>query len=110
LPTGQSTNGICMVVGQGHQIQITFMFAYQQMGQDGMMHQVQEQNPFQGTISGLNIQAICQQAQLTIDGVPMAAQGVPFRIALAVAPDGSSMQGQFTNALGITATVYLVRQ
>jgi hypothetical protein len=110
MPTGQSANGICMVVAQGNQVQMTFMFAYQQMGQDGMMHQVQEQNPFQGTITGLNIQAICQQAQVTIDGAPMAAQGVPFRIALAVSPDGSNMQGQFANALGITASISLVRQ
>jgi hypothetical protein len=58
----------------------------------------------------LNIQAICQQAQVTIDGMTMAAQGLPFRIALAVAPDKSSMQGQFANAMGITASIPPVRQ
>jgi hypothetical protein len=110
LPAGQSQTGACQVVQQGNQVQLIFRFAYQQMGQDGMMHRVQEQNPFQGTFDGANIQAICQQAQVSIDGMVMPAQGLPYRIALQVAAGGAGMQGQFTNAMGITASIVLVRQ
>jgi hypothetical protein len=38
MPTGQSANDICMVVAQGNPAQMTFVFTYQHMGQDGMMH------------------------------------------------------------------------
>jgi Transglutaminase-like domain len=110
LPTGQAQTGACQVIQQGNQVQLVFRFAYQQMGQDGLMHQVQEQNPFQGTFDGANIQAICQQAQISIDGVVMPAQGLPYRIALQVVSGGAGMQGQFANAMGISASIVLARQ
>lgn len=110
MPTGQSTNGRCQVTTQGNQIQLVFVFAYQQMGQDGLRHQIQEVNPFSGTISGQNIQAICQQAQVTVDGNPMGVPGLPYQISLVVSADGHNMQGQFTNAMGAVASLYLVRQ
>jgi hypothetical protein len=110
LPTGQSMTGACQVVQQGNQIQLIFRFSYQQMGQDGMMHQIQEQNPFQGTFDGANVQAVCNQSQVAIDGASMPGQGLPYRIALAVSADGRGMQGQFANAMGITASLVLVRQ
>jgi hypothetical protein len=110
LPTGQSMRGVCQIVQQGSQIQLVFGFSYQQMGQDGMMHQIQEQNPFQGTFDGANVQAICQQAQATIDGMQMPAQGLPYRIALQVASGGRVMQGQFANSMGLSASLYLERQ
>jgi hypothetical protein len=109
LPTGQSQTGACQVVQQGNQVQLVFRFSYQQMGQDGLMHQVQEQNPFQGTFDGATIQAVCQQAQISIDGVVMPAQGLPYRIALQVV-SGGGMQGQFSNAMGISASIVLARQ
>ena len=108
LPNGQSQTGICQVVQQGGQVQLVFRFAYQQMGQDGMMHQVQEQNPFQGAFDGAAIQAVCQQAQVSIDGRVMPAQGLPYRLALQVVSGG--LQGQFANAAGVTAAIILVRQ
>ena len=108
LPNGQSQTGICQVVQQGSQVQLVFRFAYQQMGQDGRPHQVQEQNPFQGTFDGAAIQAVCQQAQVAIDGQVMPAQGLPYRLALQVVSGG--LQGQFANAAGITAAIILVRQ
>lgn len=110
LPTGQSATGACQVATQGNQVQLVFTFAYQQMGPDGLMHQVQEVNPFQGTISGQNIQAVCQQTQVTVDGMQMPGQGLPYRIALVVSPDGRSMQGQFASSMGLSATLNLVRQ
>lgn len=108
LPNGQSQTGICQIVQQGGQVQLVFRFAYQQRGQDGMMHQVQEQNPFQGTFDGATIQAVCQQAQVSIDGAVMPAQGLPYRLALQVVSGG--LQGQFANAAGITASIVLARQ
>jgi hypothetical protein len=110
LPTGQSVTGVCQVAHQGNQVQLTFRFSYQQMGQDGMTHQIQELNPFQGTFDGVNVQAVCQQSQIAIDGVTVPGQGLPYRIALAVSADGRGMQGQFTNAMGVTAALVLVRQ
>jgi hypothetical protein len=110
LPTGQSMRGVCQVVQQGNQIQLVFGFAYQQRGQDGLMHQVQEQNPFQGTFDGTNVQAVCQQSQLSIDGMAMPAQGLPYRIALQVVSGGRGLQGQFANAMGVTASLALERQ
>jgi len=108
LPNGQSQTGACQVVQQGDQVQLVFRFAYQQMGQDGRPHQVQEQNPFRGTFDGATIQAVCQQAQVSIDGAVMPAQGLPYRLALQVVSGG--LQGQFANAAGITASIVLVRQ
>jgi len=90
LPTGQSQTGVCQIVQQGGQVQLVFAFAYQQTGQDGMMHRVQEQNPFQGTFDGSTIQAVCQQAQISIDGQVMPAQGLPYRMALQVVQGGAS--------------------
>lgn len=110
MPTGQSITGACQVVQQGNQIQLVFRFAYQQMGQDGMMHQIQEQNPFQGTFDGANIQAVCSQSQIAIDGAAMPGQGLPYRVALAVTANGRGLQGQFANAMGVTASLVLVRQ
>jgi len=110
LPTGQSMTGVCQVAQQGNQVQLVFRFAYQQMGQDGLMHQIQEQNPFQGTFDGANIQAVCQQAQVSVDGTMMPAQGLPYRIALQVVSGGRGMQGQFANAMGITASLALERR
>jgi hypothetical protein len=110
MPNGQSSNGRCQVTAQGNQIQLVFVFAYQQMGQDGLRHQIQEVNPFSGSISGQNIQAICQQAQVTVDGNPMAPQGLPYQISLVVSADGRSMQGQFASAMGGAASLSLVRQ
>jgi hypothetical protein len=75
-----------------------------------LMHQIQEQNPFQGTFDGANIQAVCQQAQVSVDGMMMPAQGLPFRIALQVVSGGRGMQGQFANAMGVTASLALERQ
>jgi hypothetical protein len=108
LPTGQSQTGACQIVQQGGQVRLVFAFAYQQMGQDGIMHRVQEQNPFQGTFDGSTIQAVCQQAQISIDGQVMPAQGLPYRMALQVVSGG--LQGQFANAMGVTANIVLVRQ
>ncbi len=108
LPNGQSMNGVCQVVQQGNQVQLIFIFSYQQMGQDGRPHQIQEQNPFQGTFDGSNIQAVCNQSQIAIDGQTMAGQGLPYRIALQVVAGG--MQGQFANAMGATASLVLARQ
>lgn len=110
MPTGQSVTGACQVAQQDAQVQLVFRFSYQQMGQDGRMHQIQEQNPFQGSFDGARIQAVCQQSQVSIDGVAMPGQGLPYRIALAVSADGRSMQGQFVNAMGITASLVMVRQ
>jgi hypothetical protein len=110
LPTGQSVTGLCQVVQQGNQVQLAFRFSYQQMGQDGMMHQIQESNPFQGTFDGANVQAVCQQSQIAIDGTTVPGQGLPYRIALAVTANGRGMQGQFANAMGVTAALVLVRQ
>ncbi len=108
LPTGQSQTGACQIVQQGGQVQLVFQFAYQQMGQDGMMHQVQEHNPFQGTFDGTTLQAVCQQAQVSIDGMVMPAQGLPYRLVLQVTAGG--LQGQFANATGVTAGIALVRR
>ncbi len=108
MPAGQTQTGACQIVQQGNQVQLVFRFAYQQMGQDGQTHQVQEQNPFQGTFDGAALQAVCQQAQVSIDGVVMPAQGLPYRLALQVVSGG--LQGQFANATGITAGIALVRQ
>jgi hypothetical protein len=110
LPTGQSQTGVCQIVQQGGQVQLVFQFAYQQMGQDGQMHRVQEQNPFQGTFDGTTIQAVCQQAQVSIDGMVMPAQGLPYRLALQMAGGGTGLQGQFANAMGVNAAIALVRQ
>jgi hypothetical protein len=108
LPNGQSQTGVCQIVQQGGQVQLVFAFAYQQMGQDGMMHQVREQNPFQGTFDGSSIQAVCQQAQVSIDGMVMPAQGLPYRLVLQAVQGG--LRGQFANSMGVTATLVLVRQ
>jgi hypothetical protein len=108
LPNGQSQTGVCQIAQQGGQVRLVFVFAYQQTGQDGMAHQVREQNPFQGTFDGAAIQAVCQQAQISIDGMVMPAQGLPYRLALQVVSGG--LRGQFANAMGITANLVLVRQ
>lgn len=108
MPTGQGVTGACQIVQQGSQVQLVFRFAYQQMGQDGMMHQVQEVNPFQGTFDGSAIQAACSQSQVAIDGMTVPSQGLPYRIVLQVVQGG--LQGQFANAAGVTASLVLVRQ
>ena len=72
------------------------------------LHQVQEQNPFQGTFDGAALQAVCQQAQVSIDGMVMPAQGLPYRLVLQVTAGG--LQGQFANATGVTAGIALVRR
>lgn len=108
LPTGQGVTGACQIVQQGGQVQLLFRFAYQQMGQDGMMHQIQEQNPFQGTFDGATIQAVCNQSQVAIDGAAVPGQGLPYRIVLQAVSGG--LQGQFANAMGVTANLVLARQ
>jgi len=40
----------------------------------------------------------------------MPGQGLPYRIALQVVSGGGGMQGQFANAMGVTASLVLVRQ
>jgi len=108
MPTGQGVTGACQIVQQGNQIQLIFRFAYQQMGQDGMNHQIQEVNSFQGTFDGATVQAVCNQSQVAIDGAAIPGQGLPYRIALQVVSGG--LQGQFANSMGVTANLVLVRQ
>ncbi|HOW85673.1 MAG TPA: transglutaminase-like domain-containing protein [Candidatus Aminicenantes bacterium] len=108
MPNGQGVTGGCQIVQQGSQVQLIFRFAYQQMGEDGQMHQVQEMNPFQGSFDGATVQAVCSQSQVAIDGMTVPSQGLPYRIVLQAVSGG--LQGQFANSAGITASLALVRQ
>ena len=109
-PDGRVINGQMQISGQGAQLQLTAMAAYQLIGADGRTHQFREQNIFVGGLSGRNLVAQCSNATYMMDGFQVPPQGLPLQLNLAVSPDGRTMQGQVSNAMGIVAAVVAQRQ
>ncbi len=103
---GMVTQGQFQIAVQGTQVTIVATSSYRGPGPDGLVHQYAEQCNFFGTISGRNITAVCNNPTITLDGMQVPAQGLPWRLTLAVAADGRSMQGQVAYSIGgVTAAV-----
>ena len=102
---GSVTKGIFQIAVQGNNVQLIAAAAYQFRAQDGQVHQCQEQNNFVGQLQGQNLVAQCNEARLVVDGVAQRPQGLPIKLVMTVAPDGRSMRGQVSNALGGSANI-----
>jgi hypothetical protein len=74
------------------------------------MHYVKEEFVFAGRLSGQNLVAQTRSGKVTVDRRSIPPQGLPFRLNMTVDPDGNSMTGQFSNAAGQKAAIYLQRQ
>jgi hypothetical protein len=111
LTDGRTTHGNIQISDKGNnQLLMTAISSYRVTGADRKSHLVKEKFLFSGTISGQNIAAQCTTGTVLVDGYQIPPQGLPFQLYLMVAPDGLTMQGQFTNAGGITSPILLQRQ
>ena len=104
-PNGAPSQGQLQITIEGNRVTIVASAAYRMTGPDGLQHQVTEQNHFTGTITGQAIAAECRNATHTVDGRPVAAEGLPVRMTLAVDAGGLSMRGQVVNAKGVAAAI-----
>ncbi len=111
LPDGRTTHGNVQIADRGNnQLLLTATSAYRVMGPDRRYHQIQEKFIFTGTASPEGIVAYCQNGTVLMDGYQVPPTGLPFQMYLTLAPDQVTMQGQFSNALGMRAPIFLQRQ
>ncbi len=106
---GRSIQGEAQITGKGQQLRLVATSAYSLMGADGRMHRFTEHNDFVGTLEGGMVVAQCNMARYTMDGSQVAPQGLPMQMQLQVSPDGSIMQGQVANSMGMVIPIYLQR-
>ncbi len=109
LPDGRVVPGQVQVSAQGSTVQMQFMASYQAPGPDGTIHNFEERSVFHGTMSGTQLSAVCQQAEVLMDGMPMPPQGLPWNLVLQLNPGGRQAQGQVGNGFGVTAPITMQR-
>jgi hypothetical protein len=108
---GRTGHGNMQINDQGdNKLLLTATSSYPVTGGDRKQHQVKEKFIFSGTISGQNIFGRCTEGTMLVDGRQIAPQGLPFQLTLTLAPEGRSMQGQLSNAAGVTAPILLQKQ
>ena len=111
LANGRTTHGNMKINDQGdNNLLMTATSAYRITGADRKAHLFKEKFIFVGTITSQNIFARCNNGTVLVDGNPIPPQGLPFQLTLTLAPDSRSMQGQFSNAAGVTSPILLQRQ
>jgi hypothetical protein len=111
LPNSRTTHGNIQLDDQGNNnVLMTATSSYRVLGADRKTHLVKEKFIFSGTISAQSIYARCTNGTVMVDGSQVPPQGLPFQLSLTLAPDSLSMQGQLSNALGVTTPIFLQRQ
>ena len=107
---GRTSNGQLQISGGADDLVMVATSAYSLAGPNGVMHYFNEEFTFSGRLSGQNLVAQTRAGRMFMDKRQIPPQGLPFRLNLTVAADGSSMAGQFANAAGQKAAIYLQRQ
>jgi Transglutaminase-like domain len=107
---GRTSNGQIQISGNPNELLMVATAAYSLRGPDSRLHYFSEQFTFSGKLSGRNLVAQARRGAITMDRRPIPPQGLPYLLNLTVAADESSMTGQFSNAMGQKATIYLQRQ
>jgi hypothetical protein len=107
---GRKVKGSIQIQTQGNKLQLLAATAYSLRGQDGQNHHFTEKNLFVGTFNGQVLTAQCNQAQLTMDNVPMPPQGLPLQLQLRVSADGRGLEGRVANAMGVSAPLWVFRE
>jgi hypothetical protein len=107
---GRTSNGKMYISGDPDRLLMVATAAYSLRGPDGAMHFFSEEFAFEGKLSGRKLVAQTKSGAITMDNRPIPPMGLPYRLNLMVATDGSSMTGQFANAMGQKAAIYLQRQ
>jgi hypothetical protein len=107
---GRTSNGQMQISGNADELLMVATAAYSLAGPDGVMHYFNEEFTFTGRLSGRNLVAQTRSGKVSMDGRPIPPQGLPFRLNLTIAADGYSMSGQFANAAGQKAAIYLQKQ
>ena len=106
---GRTSNGQMHISGSADELQMVATSAYSVPGPNRVMHYINEEFIFTGRLSAQNLVAQTRSGKVTMDGRQIPPQGLPFRLNLSVAADGSSMAGEFS-AGGQKAAIYLQRQ
>ena len=106
---GRAIKGSILIEANGNGLQLLAATAYSMTGQDGRSHRFTEKNLFVGSFNGQNLDAECNQAQLTMDNQQVPPQGLPLRIKLQVAADGRSLEGRVFNAAGLSVPIRVYR-
>jgi hypothetical protein len=111
LPDGRTTHGNVQINEKGdNQLLMTATSSYRVTGRDRKSHLVKEKFIFSGTLSNQSIAARSTTGTVLVDGYQIPPQGLPFQLYLTLAPDNLTMQGQFSNAMGITSPILMQRQ
>jgi hypothetical protein len=104
---GRIMNGHIQITLSGGQLQMVATASYSAVGADGYSHQFSERNNFVGALDGQSLSAQCSHATYTMDGRQVPPQGLPLRLNLSVSGDGTAMQGQVSNSMGMTVPIVL---
>jgi hypothetical protein len=107
---GRTSNGRMQISGSPDDLQMVATASYSLKGPDRAMHSFNEEFIFSGKLSGQNLVAQTTSGKIIMDSRQIPPMGLPFRLNLSVAADASSMAGQFSNAAGQKAAIYLQRQ
>jgi len=104
---GQSFHGACQVTTSGPNVMLVADVSGQALLWDGLVHFFQERSIFRGTLSGINLFAICGELVRMVDGMVVPVPGLPARLNAVVGNNGRSISGTVVNSLGETARVLI---
>jgi hypothetical protein len=104
---GQSFYGTCQVTTGGPNVMLVVDVSGQALLWDGLVHFFQERSIFRGTLSGINLFAICGELVRMVDGMVVPVPGLPARLNAVVGDNGRSISGTVVNSLGETARVVI---
>jgi hypothetical protein len=104
-PDGRVIHGEMQIANMGGFLQIVAVAAYPMIWTDGLMHQFREQSQWVGRVYGGRLEAQAAQINYVMDGYPLPPERGQWQLSLAVAADGSGLQGEVTNAYGQTGRV-----
>jgi hypothetical protein len=104
---GQSFYGTCQVTTSGPNVMLVADVSGQALLWDGLVHFFQERSIFRGTLSGINLFAICGELVRMVDGMVVPVPGLPVRLNAVVGNNGRAISGTVVNSLGETTRVLI---